>query len=103
MNWYQNLYIGKTASKDQKDIVSQIDRRENLMKVYLIAIAPDERNQLEIITPTVFYRQEKRYGFSPLIVGIAYGMSEARELLVQMAEDVYQATKTTDFRNYFLQ
>lgn len=101
MNWYQNLYIGQTASEKCEDIIQKIENRQNLLTVYLITVAPDERNQLEIITPTVYYRQEKRYG-APMIVGIACGMSEARSLLVQMTQDVYDKTKSADFRSWFL-
>ena len=102
MNWYQNLYIGQTASEKCEDIIQKIENRQNLLTVYLITVAPDERNQLEIITPTVYYRQEKRYG-APMIVGIACGMREARSLVVQMTQDVYDKTKSAYFRSYFLE
>lgn len=102
MNWYQNLYIGQTASEKREDIIQKVENRQNLLTVYLITVAPDERNQLEIVTPTVYYRQEKRYG-TPMIVGIACGMREARSLLVQMIQDVYDQTKSADFRSCFLE
>lgn len=73
-----------------------------MLMVYLITIAPDERNQLEILTPTVFYQQARRQGY-PMIVGIALGMREAKALLVQMTEDVYRQTGALNYRAYFLQ
>lgn len=100
MNWYQKLYIGQTASEKKDEIIRKVEDRQNLLTTYLITIAPDVRNQLEILTPTVYYRQEKRYG-APMIVGIACGMREAKRLLVQMTEEVYQVTGDVDFRAYF--
>lgn len=101
MNWYQNLYIGETASKNLSDIIQKIEKKQCVWTVYLIALAPDERNQLEILTPTVYERQEKRYGKSPVIVGIACGIQEARKLLVRMTQEVYQETGAVDFQSYF--
>lgn len=100
MKWYQNLYIGQTASKRKDEIIAKIDQEQNMLSVYLITLAPDDRNQMEIITPTVYYQQAKRKGY-PMIVGIACGMREARGLLVQMTEEVYQKTGAVRLREYF--
>ena len=100
MDWYQKLYIGETASKKKESIIQKVENRQNMMFVYLITVAPGERNQLEILAPEVLYRQEKRYG-APLIVGIAWGMREAKGLLVQITQDVYRETGTAELRNYF--
>lgn len=102
MNWYQNLYIGQTALRRKHEIIEKIQQEQNMLLVYLITIAPDERNQLEILTPTVFYQQARRRGY-PMIVGIALGMREAKALLVQMTEDVYRQTGALNYRAYFLQ
>lgn len=103
MRWYQDLYIGEKARENQQKIIRKVERREALWTVYLITLAPDERNQLEIVTPTVYYRQEERYGQLPVVVGLACGMQEAKNLLLKMAQDVYEKTKDADFRSYFLQ
>ena len=100
MKWYQNLYIGKNALKRNREIQSTVEQEQNMLMVYLITLSPDQRNQLEIITPTVFYQQAKRWGY-PMIVGIAWGMREAKEVLVQMTEDVYRELGILDYRQYF--
>lgn len=102
MNWYQNLYIGQTALKKKNEILEKIEQKQNMLMVYLITLAPDTRNQLEIVTPTVFYQQAKRWGY-PMIVGIAWGMREAKQVLLQMTEEVYHATGGLDYKAYFLQ
>ena len=100
MNWYQKLYIGKNALKKKQEIIDKVEQKQNMLMVYLITLAPDERNQLEIVTPTVFYRQAVRWGY-PMIVGIALGMREAQAILVQMTEEVFEHTGKLDYRKYF--
>ena len=100
MKWYHELYVGKNALKRKPEIQRTVEQEQNMLMLYLITLAPDLRNQLEIITPTVFYQQAKRWG-DPMIVGIAWGMREAKEVLVQMTEDVYRELGRLDYRSYF--
>lgn len=102
MNWYQNLYVGKTADKKKQDIIQKVELRQELLRVYLITLSPDERNQLEIVTPTIYWRQVVRTGAEPMVVGLAWGMSEAKELLVEMTNEVYRNMGKPDYRSYFL-
>lgn len=102
MNWYQNLYVGKTAHKKKQELIDKIEQKQELLRAYLITIAPDERNQLEIVTPTIYWQQTERIGAEPMIVGLAWGMREAKEVLVEMTEDVYQSLGRLDYRSYFL-
>lgn len=102
MNWYQNLYVGKTAHKKKQEMIAKIEQNQELLRAYLITIAPDERNQLEIVTPTIYWQQAVRNGTEPMIVGLAWGMHEAKEILVEMTEDVYRSQGKLDYRSYFL-
>ncbi len=101
MNWYQNLYVGKTAHKKKQEMIDKIEQKQELLRAYLITIAPDERNQLEIVTPTIYWKQAVRNGEEPMVVGLAWGMREAKEILVEMTEDVYRSLGKLDYRSYF--
>lgn len=103
MQWYQNLYVGEKAREKQQQIIRKVENKEVLWTVYLITLAPDERNQLEIVTPMVYYSQEKRYRQLPVIVGLACGMQEAKKLLLKMTQELYEKTGDVDFRSYYLQ
>lgn len=100
MDWYQELYIGKTAKKREQEIRTGVEEHRRFAFVWLIVTAPDGRNQLEILSPSEYYRQILRKGESK-ILGIACGMQEAMELVRQMTEDVYRATGAADIRGYF--
>ncbi len=102
MDWYQNLYIGETAKKKKPEIISKVEAHRTLYHVYLIITAPGEQNQLEILTPREYYKQAARKGES-LIVGIAGSMTEAKEIVCRMTEEVFQKTGTVRLKEYFIQ
>ncbi len=68
--------------------------------VYLIALPSGPDNQLEIVSPAVYRKQAERNG-ETLIVGLASGMSEARQVVCRIAGDVYRLTGSADIRSYF--
>ncbi len=69
-------------------------------RVYLIALPSGPDNQLEILSPAVYRKQAER-NKETLIVGLAGGMSEARQVVCQIAGDVYRLTGTADIRSFF--
>lgn len=99
MNWYQNLYLGKNAEKRKDSLIEKLDVGQTNFPVYLITLAPEEANQLEILTAPNYWRQAARKG-TPMVVGLALGMREAREVVRRMVEDTYRATGGADVRAY---
>lgn len=99
MNWYQNLYLGKNAEKRKDSLMEKLDVGQTNFPVYLITLAPEEANQLEILTAPNYWRQAARKG-TPMVVGLALGMREAKEVVTRIAEDVYRATGTANLRAY---
>ncbi len=100
MNWYRNLYFGKTAEKKKDRIVEQIETGENRMFTYLIILAQTPVNQMEILTPATYRSQVKKNG-EPLILGVACGWHEAQEVVRVIVEDVYIKTGDALVRQYF--
>ena len=100
MNWYQNLYSGKTAEKKKDRLIREIDGEKYRGNIYLITLAANPENQLEILSV-----HQLRFSYirrnCPLILGIASGYEEALDVLKKMVEEVYEATGDVKIREYF--
>ena len=48
MRWYRKLYIGETARKDRYRIVGKVKHRRPQRDAYLITLATNEKNLLDI-------------------------------------------------------
>ena len=100
MNWYRVPYFGQTAEKRKYKIMQKLDAGENPLLVYLIMLAPTPVNQVEIVSPAEYRRQQRRNGTEPLILGVAVGMDEAKALVGEIVADVYRLTGTADVKGY---
>ena len=100
MNWYRVPYFGQTAEKRKYKIMQKLDAGENPLLVYLIMLAPTPMNQMEIVSPAEYRRQQRRNGTEPLILGVAVGMDEAKALVGEIVADVYRLTGTADVKGY---
>ena len=101
MNWYRVPYFGQTAEKRKYKIMQKLDAGENPLLVYLIMLAPTPMNQMEIVSPAEYRRQQRRNGTEPLILGVAVGMDEAKALAGEIVADVYRLTGTADVKGYY--
>ncbi|MCD7957936.1 MAG: hypothetical protein LUG93_19725 [Lachnospiraceae bacterium] len=102
MKWYRNLYIGKTFEGKKKRIMRCVRSGKPLKDLYLILLREDqEHNQLEIMEQPFLYKILPDTD-SVLVVGAASGMSEARDLLIEMTDEVYHATGGVLLRDYIL-
>ena len=101
MNWYRVPYFGQTAEKRKYKIMQKLDAGENPLLVYLIMLAPTPVNQMEIVSPAEYRRQQRRNGTEPLILGVAVGMDEAKALAGEIVADVYRLTGTADVKGYY--
>ena len=101
MNWYRVPYFGQTAEKRKYKIMQKLDAGENPLLVYLIMLAPTPVNQMEIVSPAEYRRQQRRNGTEPLILGVAVGMDEAKALAGEIVADVYRLTGTADGKGYY--
>lgn len=100
MRWYRKLYMGKLARKQRFRIVSFVKRKKTMQDVFLITLATNPNNLLDIYPSDVLIQPffEDRDIF---ILGIAVGKGEALELTQTILDEVYQATGTTQVRSYF--
>lgn len=100
MNWYRNLYCGKTAKKRSYELMRLVEEGKNPLFLLLIALPSSLDNQLEILSPQQYRRQAKQTG-EPLIVGMAYGMQEARQVVTELVGEIVRRTGAAEVRAYF--
>ena len=90
LKWYKELYIGKHAEKRINRIQNRIDRGKRLPRIWLISLAANGRDQLDIFDARNLYQPAFR-ARCPMIVGVAADYGEALELVIRMADDVYRS------------
>ena len=99
LKWSKNLYYGEQAKKKATRIRWRVEHRRPQYEVYLITLAQNRENQLEI-TEANQLLQKTVYRRCPEIIGIACGLWRALELVRQLAEATYRKQKNGDIRHY---
>lgn len=101
MKYYKHLYLSEGLRKKKKKVIRKLDKKKFQLDVYLITLAAEEKNQLEICRSLLLLQPaypQKEY----FVVGIAKGYEEALELVEQIAAEVYNETEGADIRSYIL-
>jgi hypothetical protein len=99
MNWYSNLYTGKTAEKKKESLIRKIEDGKAPFDTYLLTLPASEDNQLEVI-PAWNLKFWYNRSVCPLIVGIGIGRKEMTDMICQIVQEVLEKTGTTDLRGY---
>ena len=102
LNWYKNLYVGDNAKKKQKKLIRKINQGAGVIDVYLVTLAVNPANSLEIISANYLLQKPVRRN-CPMIVGLCSGYYEAVDLEEQIAKEVYEDTGAMDIRGWLLQ
>lgn len=100
MKWYNALWIGPNAAKKKSKIISSVERREHVPGIWLITLAENPAEALDII-PTNILTNKFYLSYDFYILGIASGKQEAFELVEKMVDYIYRETGTLDIRDYF--
>lgn len=100
MNWYSELYTGKNAEKKAKRRIKEINNGIYRGNTYLITLAVNPADQLEILSV-----HQLRFSYirrnCPMILGIASGKEEALEVFMEIVDQVYRETGDVKIRDYF--
>ncbi len=101
MKYYKHLYLSEGLEKKKDKIIQKIEAGKILPGVFLVTLAPDEKNQLEIhryilLLQPVFHREEL------FVVGISKDYEGALELVEEITQEVYNKIKSADIRSYIL-
>lgn len=102
MKWHEDLYSGESIKPRIKKVRWKIIHSAGQIHVYVITLASNEQNLLDIIPSRELL--QKHYPKKGLyIVGLAGNYEEALELAGCIVSDVYKATGGFNIRKYFLQ
>ena len=102
MKWYYNLFLGEKITPKYKQTVLKIKNREFTPNVYLITLASNPKNLLDILSAEELI--QNRYPKTEIfVIGLAQGKKEAFEVTRQIVDEVYQKTGNTNVREYLTQ
>ena len=91
MKWYENLYVGESIQHKKEKIKWKIRHNAGQIQIYVIAIASNPQNLLDIIPAQEL--MQKGYPTKEMyIIGLAQGMKEAQLVVKQIIDEVYQET-----------
>lgn len=102
MRYYRYLYIGEGLEKKKEKVMSRLERGKLQMDIYVITLAANEKNSLEIYDSKLFL-QPAFPNKDFFVVGITKGYEDAIELVEQITQEVYNKTKGADIRSYILE
>ncbi len=101
MKWHKDLYTGESVIRREKKVKWKVMHGAGQLRVYVIALASNPRNLLDIIPSWELL--QKHYPKKGLyIVGLAGNYQEALELAGHIVSDVYRATGGFDVRGHLL-
>ncbi len=102
MRWYENLYAGDSILRRQKKIKWKIIHNAGQIRVYVITLASNPANLLDIIPS--WELMQKHYPKRELyVIGLAGSYDEAVELAGKIVSEVYAVTGGFDIRSYIYQ
>ena len=99
LKWYKQLYIGDNAKKKKKQLIRKINMGAGVIDVYLITLAQNPENQLDIFSANEL-KQKARRRTCPMIVGLCCGYEETVELVKVLVERTYEETGTAKVRKW---
>lgn len=99
MIWYDKLYVGESIVHKTKKIKWKIMHNAGLIGIYVITLASNRQNLLDII-PSYELMQRGYPKREMVIVGLAKGYDEAVEVAASIVDEVYRNTGTFAVRTY---
>ncbi len=98
MKLNKNLYFGEEAGKKKAKIINQLDKHQLSFGVYVITLASNGKDLLDVLPAFMLYRNHTR---DREILGIAVTKEEAFEVCGQIIADVHSKTGAYDVRSFF--
>ncbi|MCQ2509888.1 MAG: hypothetical protein MJ116_05435 [Lachnospiraceae bacterium] len=100
--WYPNLYLGEKALKKKRKLIAQVNRGRFYPGLYLITEAANGVDQLDIVDSKCILLERVHKALPP-VVGMAIGMEEAMDVLMDMTWEAYEETGTGNVLAYVRQ
>lgn len=99
MKWYKDLYLGELVTSDAKNVIRKIKHNKFVPGVYVIAYRLDSLNLLDII-PAWELIQVSYPKDTIRVIGLAFGKTEALDLVREIVDETYQVTGSVDVKQY---
>jgi hypothetical protein len=100
IQWNEKLYYGESIKKRHRRMIYAINHGRKAPNIYCIIFASNVQNLFEII-PASHLKLPHIKNSEVHILGLAYNMEEAKEVVMQMLVDIYKATGDFKVREYF--
>ena len=101
LEWYDPLYVGDGVRRYVRKIKKRISSGRTDVGHYLITLAANGTDELDIIS-TTFLEQKILRDHLPMIVGIAADRKEAIGLAVRITSDCLESTGDVHIREWLL-
>lgn len=99
LEWNQNLYISKRASRFSKRTIHRINQGKATPGVYVLTYPSNENNVMDIVS-TVMLLQKTTRRRCPKILGLANGREDALELMQKILLETYEQTGNFHVKDY---
>lgn len=99
VHFYKPLWIGEQAKKKQVRIRYAVKYGIRMNGAYYIALAKRPGDLLDII-PCSMPISNKKSSDTVHVIGLAWGKDEAKEVVTQIIDEVYQNTGGFDLVSY---
>ena len=93
------MYVGERAGKRVPHILEKIETGKASSDLYVITL-PESGNHILDMRPAMLLRKEEREAPDFLILGIAVGYQEARQIICSMIDDMYRENDAFDWKAY---
>ena len=100
MKWYKKLYAGESIAHKTGRVKWKIIHNAGQLHVYVITLASNEKNLLELI-PSWEFMQKYYPKKHKMIIGLAGDYEEALLLVEQIIGEIYEKTGGFDVRSFF--
>lgn len=100
VRWCDKLFIDGRIMGNLKKVKKQVETGKLQWRVYCICVAQNEKNLFDILnTNELLFKYYKRKEIK--IIGLASSSNAARELLIEIVDEIYQNTGKFQLNEYF--
>lgn len=102
MRFYEELILSDKIKMTKEEIIDKIKSGDTFYHTYLIVVPlTDAENQIEYFHLEIS-KQEYFCDEDYMVVGIALGKANAKEMVCQIIQSVYEETQMVDVKKYFI-
>lgn len=102
MDWYSRLYVSDDLKEKKEKLIDKIEHGCGTPGIYLITIASNERNLLDILSADQLL-WPVMHRICPVIVGMAHSYDDAVQIAASLILEAYESTDEFHVETYLKQ